>query len=140
MIRYIGRRLLLVVPTIFVPLVLVFLLLRLAPGDPAAQILGDQATPDQVAALRHEMGLDEPLVVQFVLWLKGILTLHLGSSFFFKRPVVEVLVVGGYVGAGWAELHAATGDRISGGRNEHGDAEAKEAGTSRDPLSCPRLV
>jgi peptide/nickel transport system permease protein len=91
MIRYIGRRLLLVVPTIFVPLVLVFLLLRLAPGDPAAQILGDQATPDQVAALRHEMGLDEPLVVQFVLWLKGILTLHLGSSFFFKRPVVEVL-------------------------------------------------
>jgi peptide/nickel transport system permease protein len=91
MLRYIGRRLLLVLPTIFVPLVLVFLLLRLAPGDPAAQVLGDQATPDQVAALRHEMGLDQPLVFQFVIWLKGVLTLHLGSSFFFRQPVIEVL-------------------------------------------------
>ena len=91
MARYIARRLLYILPTIFVPLILVFLLLRLAPGDPAAQILGDQATPDQVAALRHEMGLDQPLVVQFVLWLKGVLTLRLGDSFFFKQPVVAVL-------------------------------------------------
>ena len=91
MLRYIGRRLLLVLPTIFVPLVLVFLLLRLAPGDPAAQILGDQATPDQVAALRHEMGLDQPLVFQFVIWLKDVLTLRLGSSFFFRQAVIEVL-------------------------------------------------
>ena len=91
MLRYVGRRLLLVPPTIFVPLVLVFLLLRLAPGDPAAQVLGDQATPDQVAALRHEMGLDQPLVFQFIVWLKDVLTLQLGSSFFFRRPVIEVL-------------------------------------------------
>ena len=91
MIRYIGQRLLLVLPTIFVPLLLVFLLLRLAPGDPAAQILGDQATPDQVAALRHDMGLDQPLAIQFVVWLKSVLTLHLGASFFFRQPVVDVL-------------------------------------------------
>jgi peptide/nickel transport system permease protein len=91
MIRYIGQRLFLVLPTIFVPLLLVFLLLRLAPGDPAAQILGDQATPDQVAALRHDMGLDQPLAIQFVVWLKGVLTLHLGMSFFFRQPVAEVL-------------------------------------------------
>jgi peptide/nickel transport system permease protein len=91
MIRYIVQRLLLVLPTIFVPLLLVFLLLRLAPGDPAAQILGDQATPDQVAALRHDMGLDLPLAIQFVAWLKGVLTLHLGTSFFFRQSVVDVL-------------------------------------------------
>ena len=69
---------------------LVFLLLRLAPGDPAAQMLGDQATPDQVAALRHEMGLDQPL---------GDPVRHLAeacadaaisaSSFFFKQPVID---------------------------------------------------
>ncbi len=91
MLRYIGRRLLLVLPTIFVPLVLVFLLLRLAPGDPAAQVLGDQATPEQVAALRHELALDQPLVVQFVLWLKHVLTLDLGSSFFFRQKVIDIL-------------------------------------------------
>ena len=91
MLRYIGRRLLLVLPTIFVPLVLVFLLLRLAPGDPAAQILGDQATPDQVAALRHEMGLDQPLAIQFAIWLKHVLTLDLGSSLFFKQRIVDIL-------------------------------------------------
>jgi len=89
--RYIGRRLLLAPPTIFVPLVLVFLLLRLSPGDPAAQVLGDQATPDQVAALRHEMALDQSLAVQFVLWLKHVLTLDLGSSFFFRQKVIDIL-------------------------------------------------
>jgi peptide/nickel transport system permease protein len=74
-----------------VPLALVFLLLRLAPGDPAAQVLGDQATPEQVAALRHELGLDQPLAFQFALWLKHVLTLDLGSSFFFKQRVIDVL-------------------------------------------------
>jgi peptide/nickel transport system permease protein len=91
MLRYIGKRLLLVLPTIVVPLVLVFLLLRLAPGDPAAQVLGDQATPDQVAALRHDMGLDQPLALQFLFWLKHVATLDLGSSFFFKQKIVDIL-------------------------------------------------
>lgn len=91
MIRYIGRRVLLLLPTVFVPLLLVFLLLRLAPGDPAAQVLGDQATPEQVAALRHVLQLDQPLAVQFVLWLKHVLTLDLGSSFFFKQRVIDIL-------------------------------------------------
>ena len=88
---YIRRRLLYMLPTIFVPLVLVFLLLRLAPGDPAGQILGDQATPEQIAALRHTLGLDQPLPVQFLLWLKGVLTLQLGDSLFFHQPVAQIL-------------------------------------------------
>jgi peptide/nickel transport system permease protein len=91
MLRYIGQRLLLILPTIVVPLVLVFVLLRLAPGDPAAQVLGDQATPEEVAALRHELGLDQPLTLQFVYWLKHVASLDLGTSFFFKQKVVDVL-------------------------------------------------
>ena len=91
MARYILRRLLLVLPTIFVPLVIVFILLRLSPGDPAGQILGDQATPEQVAALRHDLGLDRALPVQFVFWLKNILTLHLGDSLFFHQPVASLI-------------------------------------------------
>lgn len=91
MAKYIGRRLLYSLPTIFVPLILVFFLLRLAPGDPAAQILGDNATPEQITALRQQLGLDQPLPVQFLLWLKGLFTLQLGNSLFFNKPVLELI-------------------------------------------------
>lgn len=91
MLRYIGKRFLLILPTIFVPLILVFLLLRLSPGDPAGMMLGDQATADQIIALRQELGLDQPLWMQFLLWLKGIFTLNLGDSIFFRKPVIEII-------------------------------------------------
>lgn len=91
MLRYLGTRVLLILPTVFVPLLLVFVLLRLAPGDPAGMMLGDQATPEQIAALRAELGLDRPLPVQFVLWLRGIVTLDLGRSLFFDEPVMAVI-------------------------------------------------
>lgn len=91
MLRYLGKRFLLILPTIFVPLILVFLLLRLSPGDPAGMMLGDQATPEQIAALRTKMGLDQPLVVQFLLWLKNIVTLNLGDSLFFREPVMRII-------------------------------------------------
>lgn len=91
MLGYIGKRLLYSLPTIFVPLVLVFFLLRLAPDDPATQILGDNATPEQIAALRQQLGLDQPLPIQFLLWLKGLFTLQLGNSLFFNKPVLELI-------------------------------------------------
>jgi peptide/nickel transport system permease protein len=91
MLHYIGRRLLVTLVTIFVPLILVFILIRLSPGDPAGEILGDQATPEQIAALHHTLGLDQPMPVQFLIWLKGVLTLHLGDSLFFHRPVIALL-------------------------------------------------
>lgn len=91
MLRYLGKRFLLILPTIFVPLILVFLLLRLSPGDPAGMMLGDQATAEQIAALRTELGLDQPIFVQFFIWLKGIVTLDLGNSIFFRRPVMEII-------------------------------------------------
>lgn len=91
MLRYLGKRFLLILPTVFVPLVLVFLLLRLSPGDPAGMMLGDQATAEQIAALRTQMGLDQPFLVQFVLWLKNIVTLNLGDSLFFREPVMQII-------------------------------------------------
>lgn len=91
MLRYLGKRFLLILPTIVVPLLLVFLLLRLSPGDPAGMILGDQATLEQLEALRHELGLDQPLHMQFLLWVKGIVTLDLGDSLFFRKPVIEII-------------------------------------------------
>ena len=91
MLRYLAKRFLMILPTIFVPLLLVFLLLRLSPGDPAGMMLGDQATPEQIAALRAELGLDQPIWTQFILWLKDILTLNLGDSIFFRKPVMEVI-------------------------------------------------
>ena len=91
MLRYLGKRFLLILPTIVVPLLLVFLLLRLSPGDPAGMILGDQATLEQLEALRHELGLDQPLHMQFLLWVKGIITLDLGDSLFFRKPVIEII-------------------------------------------------
>jgi len=91
MLRYLGKRFLLILPTIFVPLILVFLLLRLSPGDPAGMMLGDQATPEQIAALRTQMGLDQPLLMQFLLWLKNIVTLNLGNSLFFREPVMQII-------------------------------------------------
>lgn len=91
MIKFLFHRLLLLLPTLIVPLVLVFVLLRLAPGDPAAQILGDQATPQQIAQLHAQLGLDRPLPLQFGLWIGRIARLDLGESLFFHKSVLELL-------------------------------------------------
>jgi len=91
MLWYLFQRLLALLPTVLVPLILVFLLIRLAPGDPASIILGDQATAGQVAALRHQMGLDQPLFVQFGRFLGDIVTFQLGTSSFLQQPVVNVI-------------------------------------------------
>lgn len=91
MTRYLIKRFLLVLPSIFVPLIVVFFLLRLAPGDPAGMILGDQATTADLEALRHELGLDRSIFIQFGLWLKNILTLNLGDSLFFRERVIDII-------------------------------------------------
>ena len=76
--------------TVFV-LVVVFTLVHLTPGDPAAIILGDQATPEDVEALREQLGLNDPLPIQFVNWFTGVLTLDFGDSIFLGIPVTEAL-------------------------------------------------
>ena len=72
--------------------VVVFLMLRLTTGDPAAIIAGDNATAQDVAAIRTKLGLDEPIVKQFVIWITRVLQGDFGESFFFKKQVASLIV------------------------------------------------
>ena len=93
MLRYVGRRLIQAVPTLFLTTVGIFLLLHLVPGDPAAVLAGSDAPPDVVAALGREMGLDRPLPVQYALWLGRVLRGDLGVSYVNKFPVRELIAM-----------------------------------------------
>ena len=88
---YLLRRLAATLPVMAVVAVVVFLLIHLSPGDPAALIAGDLATADDIAKLRVALGLDQPLWQQFILWLGRILTGDLGTSIFTNVPVTELL-------------------------------------------------
>lgn len=92
MLRYIVRRLLLFVATLVGVAIVVAALLRLVPGDPAVVFLGENATPENVAELRHTLGLDLPWPVQLARYLSGIPTGNLGVSLFQREPVSELIV------------------------------------------------
>jgi peptide/nickel transport system permease protein len=85
------RRLLSVVPVLLFVAVLVFMLLRLVPGDPAANIAGDTATDEQVQQIRERMGLEKPVATQFVIWLGNVVRGDFGESFFFRKQVAELI-------------------------------------------------
>jgi ABC-type dipeptide/oligopeptide/nickel transport system permease component len=91
MIRYILLRLLDAIPTVFLVLLLVFIAMRILPGDPAIAALGDAATPEQLALFREKMGLNAPLWLQFINFLKGVLTLDLGTSMMNNQNVVGLI-------------------------------------------------
>jgi peptide/nickel transport system permease protein len=91
MLGYALRRLLATIPVMLIVAVLVFMMLRLTPGDPAAIIAGDNAKTQQVAAIRARLGLDEPIASQFVIWFGRILHGDFGESFFFKKSVAELI-------------------------------------------------
>jgi peptide/nickel transport system permease protein len=92
MTLYVVRRLLGVVPVLALVAITSFLLVYLVPGDPAMVMLGSDATPQQIEALRTQMGLDRSLPEQFVLWLGQVLHGNLGESFFLGRPVTRALI------------------------------------------------
>ncbi len=87
MYQYIARRLLLTVPVVFGVAVIVFSIVRFLPGDPARAIAGVQATPEFIQQVRIRYALDEPLHVQFGLYLRGLARGDLGQSTFTRRPV-----------------------------------------------------
>ena len=91
MTTYILRRLVLLIPVLLIVGTIVFTIVHLAPGDPAAIILGDTATPESLAALQKELGLDRPLIVQYVDWFTGVLRLDFGESIFLGEPVISAL-------------------------------------------------
>jgi peptide/nickel transport system permease protein len=91
MLRFLLHRLLATIPVLLVVAVVVFLLLRLTPGDPAAVIAGDAATTEQIEHIRESLGLNRPLVVQFGIWFGNALRGDLGESFFFRKSVAELI-------------------------------------------------
>jgi peptide/nickel transport system permease protein len=88
---YFLRRLAAIVPVMVVVAIIVFLLIHLSPGDPAALIAGDLATVDDIAKLRTALGLDKPIWEQFVIWVGKLLTGDLGTSIFTQVPVTHLL-------------------------------------------------
>jgi peptide/nickel transport system permease protein len=91
MLSYLVRRLIATLPVLVFVAVLVFGLLHLTPGDPAVVIAGDYATPEQIAAIRGHLGLDRPLVEQFVSWAGRLLRGDLGRSIFSQQPVTRLI-------------------------------------------------
>ncbi|MBI4276977.1 MAG: ABC transporter permease, partial [Armatimonadetes bacterium] len=89
--RYVLRRLLSILPTVAFIASVVFVLLRLVPGDPALLILGMDAPAEEAAALRRALGLDRPLAVQYLHWLRALATGDLGESLRFREPVARLL-------------------------------------------------
>ena len=94
MLRYLTRRIGVFLPTLLAASFLIFVFIRLIPGDPAAIMLGDQATPGEVAALRAAMGLEDSLATQYVRWLSAVARGDLGDSIFFQVSVLELIADG----------------------------------------------
>jgi peptide/nickel transport system permease protein len=91
MSRFLFRRLVLLVPVILGTVTLTFLLMHLSPGDPARTYLGEHATPEAIAALRQQWGLDQPLAIQYLHFLRDLVTGQLGQSMFFHEPIIDLL-------------------------------------------------
>lgn len=92
MLKYLAKRLLLAIPTLLLVAIIVFVLVRLVPGDPAQVMLGEGADPAALAAMHHQMGLDRPLPVQFVTWLSHVAVGDFGTSIRTGEPVVSLVL------------------------------------------------
>ncbi|WP_312405618.1 ABC transporter permease [Rhizobium sp.] len=92
MITTLIRRIASLIVTLLVVSLLIFTVMNLLPGDPAAIMLGTSATPETLAALRSQMGLDEPLIVRYLAWLAGVLQGDLGQSYTYGVPVAGLIV------------------------------------------------
>ena len=91
MLAYLSRRLLATIPVMAVVAILVFSMLRLTPGDPAAIIAGAAATSQDIVDIRQRLGLDRSIFAQFFVWISNVLRGDFGESFFFKKPVAQLV-------------------------------------------------
>ena len=89
--RYLGKRLASTIPLLLVISFVVFMFIHMIPGDPARLVAGQDATKEDVAVVREQLGLDEPLLVQYGKYMKGLFTGDLGSSIKNGKTVVETI-------------------------------------------------
>jgi len=92
MLNFIARRLLQLIPTLFFVSVLIFSLQQLLPGDPATIMAGEERDPEVIAQIRHQYRLDQPIPVQYVYWVKGVLSGDLGESMRIHVPVRDLVL------------------------------------------------
>ena len=92
MLPFLGRRLLQLIPTLFFVSVIIFGLQQLLPGDPALIMAGEERDPDVIAQIRTQYRLDEPIPIQYVYWMKGVLSGNLGESMRIKKPVLDLVL------------------------------------------------
>jgi peptide/nickel transport system permease protein len=93
MLRFLAHRLLATLPVLLTVAILVFLILQLTPGDPAAVIAGDSATGEDIRKIRESLGLNQPMLTQFVIWAGKIVHGDLGYSFYMNKPVSELIAM-----------------------------------------------
>jgi len=91
MIRYVAKRLLMLIPIIVGITFIVFFILSLTPGDPARMILGANATPAQVEAMREQMGLNDPVLIRYVKYMGGVIRGDFGTSWSTREPVFQMV-------------------------------------------------
>lgn len=92
MLKYTAKRLVDLIPTLFLVAIIVFAITRMIPGDPASTMLGPQASVEEINRLREQMGLDEPKLQQFIQYMKELLHFDLGYSMAYRRPVAELIM------------------------------------------------
>ncbi|MVA36303.1 ABC transporter permease [Agrobacterium vitis] len=92
LLRFLGRRMIFLVPQLFGILLVSFLLIKTIPGDPAVLMLGPMATPDALDEVRRNLGLDQPMPVQFGIYIQNLFTGDLGTSWQTTRPVLDDLI------------------------------------------------
>jgi peptide/nickel transport system permease protein len=89
MLNYIIKRLFSTIPVLIGISLLLFFMLRMLPGDPAQVLAGQMATPEEIENIRHQLGLDRPIHLQYLSWLSGVVQGDLGVSLRYKRPVAR---------------------------------------------------
>jgi peptide/nickel transport system permease protein len=91
MLTFLGTRVLQLIPTLFFVSVIIFSLQQLLPGDPATIMAGEERDPEVIAQIRRQYRLDQPIPIQYVYWVKGVLTGDLGESMRIKQPVRDLI-------------------------------------------------
>ncbi len=87
MLKMILKRILQLIPVLLITMTITFVITRVLPGNPAVTILGPQASPEAIEAMEEEMGLNDPMPIQYINYIKGIVTGDLGTSYRYNRPV-----------------------------------------------------
>lgn len=90
--RYAARRILHMIPVVFIVSVIVFAMIRLIPGDPAVNMAGSDASPETIQAIRKSLGLNKPIYVQYLSWIGQVVRGNFGSSLFSHRPVMSLIL------------------------------------------------